>query len=82
MVVLRPFKGFLANKTIASKLISPPYDVINTGEARMMAQGNSYSFLHVKKPEIDLPEDTDPYSDIVYQTGRRNLLKFISNGWL
>lgn len=82
MVVLRPFRGFVANKSVAHKLISPPYDVINSKEARTIAHGNPFSFLHVKKPEIDLPEDTDPYSDIVYQTGRNNLRKFIKNGWL
>lgn len=47
-----------------------------------MAKGNEMSFLHVNKPEIDLPEDTDPYSDLVYQKGRDNLRKFISNKWL
>jgi uncharacterized protein (DUF1015 family) len=73
MVVLKPFRGYLANKTIASKLIAPPYDVINTEEARKMAHNNPYSFLHVNKPEIDLPVDTDPYSDLVYRTGRINL---------
>ena len=66
MVLLRPFRGYLANKSLASKIISPPYDVINTAEARIMAKDNKYSFLHVNKPEIDLPEETDPYSDIVY----------------
>ena len=47
-----------------------------------MAKGNEMSFLHVNKPEIDLPEETDPYSDLVYQKGRDNLHKFISNKWL
>ena len=47
-----------------------------------MAEGNPYSFLHVDKPEIDLPEDTDPYSEQVYQKGRDNLERFISKGWL
>lgn len=47
-----------------------------------MAEGNEVSFLHVNKPEIDLPADTDPYADIVYQKGRENLFKFVANGWL
>jgi uncharacterized protein (DUF1015 family) len=42
-----------------------------------MAFGNEYSFLHVNKPEIDLPADTDPYAEIVYETGRKNLASFI-----
>jgi len=82
MVKLRPFTGFLANKKLAPKIISPPYDVINTKEARLMAKGNEHSFLHVNKPEIDLPENTDPYSDIVYETGKKNLQDFIKKGWL
>ena len=47
-----------------------------------MAAGNPYSFLNVNKPEITLPEDTDPYSPIVYETGRENLQDFISKDWL
>ena len=66
MVTVRPFKGYLANVKLAQKLISPPYDVISSAEARQMAAGNPYSFLNVKKPEITLPEETDPYADIVY----------------
>ncbi len=78
MVTVKPFKGYLANRSLAQRLISPPYDVINSSEARKIAHGNPYSFLHVKKPEIDLPLETDPYSDIVYKTGRLNLQSFIS----
>ena len=66
MVTVRPFKGYLANVKLAKALISPPYDVINSVEARKMAHGNQYSFLNVNKPEITLPEDTDPYADVVY----------------
>ena len=69
MVTVKPFQGYLANVSLAQKLIAPPYDVINTAEARKMAAGNQYSFLNVNKPEITLPEDTDPYSNIVYETG-------------
>jgi len=47
-----------------------------------MAAGNPYSFLNVNKPEITLPEDTDPYSNLVYETGKKNLHKFIDNDWL
>ena len=82
MVTVKPFKGYLANVKLAQKLIAPPYDVINTVEARLMAAGNPYSFLNVNKPEITLPEETDPYSPIVYETGRQNLQDFISKDWL
>ena len=62
MVKIRSFKGFLANQERADKVISPAYDTLNTEEARRMADGNEMSFLHVNKPEIDLPINTDPYS--------------------
>ena len=62
MVKVRPFKGFLPSKQLFKKIVAPEYDVISTDEARNMAYGNDYSFLHVNKPEIDLPRDTDPYS--------------------
>ena len=58
MVKVRPFKAFLANRQLAPKIIAPEYDVISSKEARVMAKDNPMSFLHVNKPEIDLPEDT------------------------
>ena len=82
MVTVKPFKGFLANKGVAQQLISPPYDVINTSEARKMAKGNPFSFLNVNKPEITLDEKTDPYSPMVYEAGKVNLQTFINRGWL
>ena len=72
----------MANQKLASKILAPEYDVISSKEAKVMASGNNYSFLHVNKPEIDVPEGTDPYSDIVYQTGYKNLQSFIKQGWL
>ena len=81
-VKVRPFRGFLANQEHCDKVISPAYDVLDTNEARQMAEGNPMSFLHVNKPEIDLDPETDPYADEVYQQGRQNLLQFISDGYL
>lgn len=66
MVKIRSFKGYLANKDHVHKVISPAYDTLNTEEARDMADGNPMSFLHVNKPEIDLPKETDPYAPEVY----------------
>ena len=80
MVTIKPFKGYLANQNNCDKIISPAYDTLNSEEARLMSDGNPMSFLHVNKPEIDLPVETDPYSDDVYNKGRENLLKFIENG--
>lgn len=58
---------------------SPPYDVLNSAEARIMAKENPYSFLHIGKPEIDLPPEINQYDEAVYQKGRENLYKFIQN---
>jgi uncharacterized protein (DUF1015 family) len=61
---------------------SPPYDVISTAEALSLAEGNPASFLHVSRPEIDLPEGTDEHDDAVYARGARNLAALISEGAL
>lgn len=65
-----------------SRVAAPPYDVVNTEEARQFAKGNAESFLHVTRPEIDLPDDTNPYDDIVYATARKNYDAFKSRGLL
>ncbi len=80
MAILKPFRGFRPTKELADRIASRPYDVLNSDEARLEARDNPYSFLHVVKPEIDLPHDTDHYADVVYQTGRNTLRKFIADG--
>jgi uncharacterized protein (DUF1015 family) len=82
MVKVRPFKGHLANKDNCDKVIAPAYDTLNTEEAKQQSEGNPMSFLHVNKPEIDLPEGTDPYHKSVYLQGRDNLKHFIEKGYL
>ncbi len=82
MAVLKPFKGLRPPKELAEKVASHPYDVLNTKEARIEASGNPYSLLHIIKPEIDLPEDTDHHSAAVYQKAKENLEKFKAEGWL
>lgn len=57
MVKVKAFKGFLCKKEIAPKLLARPYDVLNTQEARELAEGNPMSFYHVNKPEMDLPDE-------------------------
>lgn len=81
MATVKPFKGIRPVKN-AEKIACPPYDVISSAEARDMATGNPVSFLHVDKPEIDLPEDTYLYDEKVYQKGLENLEKFIDQGTL
>jgi len=82
MAILKSFKGFRPKKEFAAKIASRPYDVLNSEEARAEVEGNPYSFLHVVKPEVDLPPGTDLYSDRVYQKGRENLEGMISEGIL
>lgn len=82
MAVLKPFKGLRPPKELAEKIASRPYDVLNSEEARQEAAGNPYSLLHIIKPEIDLPEGTDLYSEAVYQKARENFEKFKAKGWL
>ena len=83
MVVFRPFKAVRpADQELAEKIASLPYDVVNSEEARNLANGNQKSFLRVVKPEIDLSSGVDPYSDAVYLKGKENLEEFQSKGWL
>lgn len=80
MSVIRPFRGLRPKPEYASRVAAPPYDVLNSDEAREMAKGKPYIFLHVNKPEIDLDPSVDHYSPLVYQKGAQNLQKFIADG--
>jgi uncharacterized protein (DUF1015 family) len=82
MAVVRAFHGYRPQVEKAEAVASVPYDVINSNEARAIAKDNPLSFLHVVKPEIDLPEDVDSYDDEVYAKGRENLDRLISDGVL
>jgi len=82
MAILKAFKGIRPPKAIAKDLASRPYDVLNSIEAREEAKGNIYSLLHIIKPEIDLPENTDIHSEPVYNMAKENLDLFRKNGWL
>ena len=80
MAKIRGIKGLRPALDKVDKVASRPYDVLNSAEARVEAEGNPYSFLHVVKPEIDLPESVDLYSDEVYQKGKENLYRFYEEG--
>lgn len=82
MSVIKPFRGLRPKSDMAEKVASPPYDVLNSAEARKMAEGNPYSFLHINKPEIDLPEGTDLYNEAVYKKGKENISRLITDGIL
>lgn len=78
MSLIRPFRGLRPLAATAKDVIAPPYDVLNTEEARQRAKDRPWSFLHISKPEIDLPPETDPYSDAVYAKGAENLQRMLA----
>jgi uncharacterized protein (DUF1015 family) len=82
MACIRPFPSGRPPRRLAARVASVPYDVVDTREARALAAGNPLSFLHVCRPEIDLPEDVDVHSEAVYAKGRENLDGFYANGTL
>ena len=82
MAEIKPFKGYLPPSDIASKVSSPPYDVMSSDEARLMIQNNSQSFLRIIKPEIDFETGSEPKGDLLHKHGRDNLQKFIDEGLL
>ena len=82
MHLIKPFRGLRPLTDRAADVAAPPYDVMNTEEARVRAAGKPWSFLHISKPEIDLPAGTDPYSPEVYTRGAENLNGMIAAGVL
>ena len=82
MATLKPFAALRPRPEWAAKICELPYDVISSEEARALASGNPLSFLHVSKPEIDLPPGTDIYAPKVYAKGRENFQRLISDGLL
>jgi uncharacterized protein (DUF1015 family) len=82
MSLIRPFAGLRPLVSHTAEVIAPPYDVLNSEEARQRAAGRPLSFLHISKPEIDLPPHTDPYADAVYAKGAENLQRLIQPGIL
>ncbi|MBC8045606.1 MAG: DUF1015 domain-containing protein, partial [Fimbriimonadaceae bacterium] len=80
MAIIRAFKGYRPQKEMAIKVASRPYDVLNSEEARTEAKDNAVSFLHVSKPEIDLPENIDHYADEVYAKAVENWKRMMSDG--
>ena len=82
MAIVRPFKALRPRKDLVEKVASLPYDVMDRKEAKNMAKGNPYSFLHIVRSEIDFPSSTDPYSTKVYDKARKNLKVFEEDGIL
>ena len=82
MANISPFKALRPRPELARQVASRPYDVLNSKEAREEAVGNPYSFLHITKSEIDLPEDTDIHSKPVYEKAKENITAFIQRSIL
>jgi uncharacterized protein (DUF1015 family) len=82
MARIEPFRAYRPRPDVAERVASPPYDVLSSAEAREMAAGNELSFLHVVKPEIDLPPGFEVYAPEVYLKGAENLRRLIDDGFL
>ena len=80
MTKVRPFKAIRPETEYASKVVALPYDVMNRQEAAEMADGNPYSFLHICRAEIDLPDQENPYDRSVYEKAKSNIEKYLDEG--
>ncbi len=80
MAVIKSFKGYRPQKEYVREIASRPYDVLNSEEAREEVKGNPHSFLHVVKPEVDLPQGVDLHSEGVYKKAKENLDNLIEEG--
>lgn len=80
--LILPFRALRPVEGRADDVVAQPYDVMNADEARAMAEGRPWSFLHISRPEIDLPQGTDPYAPEVYSKARENLDHMIAESIL
>jgi len=78
MPLIKPFAGLRPAPGRAADVAAPPYDVMNAAEARQMVAGRPRSFLHISRPEVDLPEDIDPFDPAVYAMARANLEQMLA----
>jgi uncharacterized protein (DUF1015 family) len=79
---IRPFRGLRPLDELAARIIAPPYDVLSEDEARAIAGPNEMSFLHVTRPEVDLPEGSDAHGPEAHAKARENLDLFQQRGWM
>jgi uncharacterized protein (DUF1015 family) len=82
VTLIKPFRALRPAPGRAAEILAPPYDVLSSAEARERADGKPWSFLHVSKAEIDLPDGTDPYAQVVYATAAENLGRMRREGIL
>lgn len=82
MATVKPFAALRPKPELAARICELPYDVMSSDEAREIAAGNPLSFLHVSKPEIDLPSGTNLYAPEVYAKGKENFERLMAQGAL
>lgn len=82
MSLIKPFRGLRPVAGRADDVAAPPYDVVDRDEARALAADRPWSFLHISRPEIDLPDEVGPYDPAVYAKGRENLDRMVAEGVL
>ena len=82
MATIKPFRGLRPPKDLVEQVASRPYDVLNSNEARLEAEGNEKSLYHIIRPEIDFPIGTDEHDPKVYEKAALNFQKFQEKGWL
>ncbi len=82
MSLVKAFRGLRPTAGRESDVAAPPYDVMSAAEAREMVEGRPWSFLHISRPEVDLPVDTDPYAPEVYAKAAENLARMREEGVL
>ena len=80
MAIIKPFQALRPKHDLAERVASRPYDVLNSSEAKEEAKGNPFSFLHITKAEIDLPDGVDLHSKSVYDKAKDNLQEFLKQG--
>ncbi|MBR0333914.1 MAG: DUF1015 domain-containing protein [Bacteroidales bacterium] len=82
MAKVKPFQGWRPPVDLVEQVVSRPYDVLNSEEARAEAEGNEKSLYHIIKPEIDFPVGTDEHDPKVYDKAVENFNHFRKEGWL
>jgi uncharacterized protein (DUF1015 family) len=80
MATIKPFHALRPKPELSEKVASRPYDVLNSAEAKEEAKENPFSFLHITKSEIDLPDTVDIHSNTVYEKAKENLAEFLAQG--
>ena len=79
---IKPLRALLPPRELAADLASVPYDVVSREEARQLVERKPWSFLHIVRPDVNLPAGTDIYSDVVYQAAKEQLGRFVGQGAL